>query len=138
MNFKQATTQILILSVIQKGLYRRLTVYSTGIFQRSVFTFQFLKSKIHNYVLFYSILNCIIQKIYKLSKTNLFFSHFEGTRGEKTQLFRTPDLVNLLSQHSSTMQNHNNSSSSQKPSNKKTEADVVKAASAVVAVGTVL
>ena len=23
-------------------------------------------------------------KIYKLSKTNIFFSHFEGTRGEKT------------------------------------------------------
>ena len=29
------------------------------------------------------------QKIYKLSKTNTFFSHFEGTRGEKKQIFRT-------------------------------------------------
>ena len=32
-----------------------------------------------------------LQKIYKLSKTNIFFSHFEGTRGEKTQIFRTLD-----------------------------------------------
>ena len=55
------------------------------------------------------------------------------------ELAAHPDLVNLLSHHSSsTMQNHNNSSRSQKPINKKTEADVVKAASAVVAVGTVL
>ena len=54
------------------------------------------------------------------------------------ELAAHPDLVNLLSQHSSTMQNQNNSSSSQKPINKKTEAEVVKAASAVVAVGTVL
>ena len=30
------------------------------------------------------------QKIYKLSKTNIFFSRFEGTRGEKQkQIFRT-------------------------------------------------
>ena len=29
------------------------------------------------------------QKIYKLSKTNIFFSHFEGTRGERNQIFRT-------------------------------------------------
>ena len=29
------------------------------------------------------------QKIYKLSKTNIFFSRFEGTRGEKNQIFRT-------------------------------------------------
>ena len=69
----------------------------------------------------------------------IYFSQVLREREEKNkQIFRTPDLVNLLSQHSSTMQNHNNSSSSQKPSNKKTEADVVKAASAVVAVGTVL
>ena len=38
--------------------------------------------------------NFIIQKlkskqIYKLSKTNMFSSRFEGTRGEKTQIFRT-------------------------------------------------
>ena len=31
------------------------------------------------------------QKIYKLNKTNTFFSRFEGTRGEKTQIFRTTD-----------------------------------------------
>ena len=27
--------------------------------------------------------------MYKLSKTNRFFSRFEGTRGEKKQIFRT-------------------------------------------------
>ena len=32
------------------------------------------------------------QKIYKLSKTNIFFSRFEGMRGEKIQIFRTLDL----------------------------------------------
>ena len=26
-----------------------------------------------------------------MSKTNIFFSHLEGTRGEKTQIFRTLD-----------------------------------------------
>ena len=29
------------------------------------------------------------QQMYKLRKTNIFFSRFEGTRGEKTQIFRT-------------------------------------------------
>ena len=29
------------------------------------------------------------QKIYKLSKTNIFLSSFEGTRREKNQIFRT-------------------------------------------------
>ena len=33
------------------------------------------------------------QKTYKLSKTNIFFSHFEGTRKDKNQLFRTLDTV---------------------------------------------
>ena len=31
--------------------------------------------------------------MYKLSKTNIFFSHFEGKRGEKNQIFRTKDNV---------------------------------------------
>ena len=39
--------------------------------------FQFLNDKIHNYVFL----------LYKLSKTNTFFSRFEGTRGEKTKYF---------------------------------------------------
>ena len=52
------------------------------------------------------------------------------------ELAAHPDLVNLLSHHDK--MNQNISSSSQKPMNKKTEAEVVKAASAVVAVGTVL
>ena len=32
-----------------------------------------------------------LKKIYKLSKTNIVFSHFEGTRGEKKQIFCTQD-----------------------------------------------
>ena len=36
-----------------------------------------------------------LKKIYQLSKTDIFFSRFEGTRGEKTQIFRT--LVPRLS-----------------------------------------
>ena len=62
--------------------------------------FQFLNDKIHNYVLFDIIVNFIIQKlknkhtflkkpqkVAKLSKAK--FSHFEGTRGDKNQIFRT-------------------------------------------------
>ena len=41
-----------------------------------MFTFQFLSDKIEKVTHF-------SQKIYKLSKTNIFFSHFEGTIGEK-------------------------------------------------------
>jgi hypothetical protein len=57
-----------------------------------------LNDKNHNYVkkhnceFYHSKIENIThfpQKIYKLSKTNIFFSHFEGTRGEKTQIFRT-------------------------------------------------
>ena len=33
-------------------------------------------------------------KIYKLSKPNIFFARFEGTRGEKTQVFRTTVTLN--------------------------------------------
>ena len=33
--------------------------------------------------------------MYKLSKTNIFFSRFEGTRGEKNQIFRTLDIEPL-------------------------------------------
>ena len=41
-----------------------------------------------------------LKKIEKLSKTNIFFSHFEGTRGEKKpQIFRT--LVELFLMDSS-------------------------------------
>ena len=28
----------------------------------------------------------------RVSKTNIFFSRFEGMRGEKTQIFRTKDI----------------------------------------------
>ena len=62
--------------------------------------FQFLNDKIHNYVLFDIIVNFVIQKlknkhtflkkpqkVAKLSKAK--FSRFEGTRGDKNQIFRT-------------------------------------------------
>ena len=35
------------------------------------------------------------QKIYKLSKTNTFFSHFEGTRGEEKTNISHPSHRNL-------------------------------------------
>ena len=35
------------------------------------------------------------QKIYKLSKTNIFFSRFEGTIGEKKHIFRNPETCHL-------------------------------------------
>ena len=65
-----------------------------------MFTFQFLNDKSHNYVRKKIIvIDFIIQKlkikdnsdkkIYKLRKTNTFFSRFKGTRGEKTQIFCT-------------------------------------------------
>ena len=37
-----------------------------------------------------------LQKIYKLSKTNIFFSRLEGTRGENTQIFRTLEAIKEL------------------------------------------
>ena len=62
--------------------------------------FQFLNDKIHTYVLFDTIVNFIIQKlknkhtflkkpqkVAKLSKAK--FSRFEGTRGDKNQIFPT-------------------------------------------------
>ena len=55
------------------------------------FIFQKLKSK-----------HTSRQEIYKLRKTNTFFSRFEGTRGEKkTQIFRT-----LVVQASAFLQNY--------------------------------
>ena len=37
-----------------------------------------------------------LQKIYKLSKTNIFFSHFEGTRGEKTKYFAPQQQLHIM------------------------------------------
>ena len=65
-----------------------------------MFTFQFLNDKIYNYVIFDIIANFIIQKLKskhtflkeytnQAKLTAIFFSGFEGTRGEKTQIFRT-------------------------------------------------
>ena len=42
-----------------------------------MFIFQFLNGRIHNYV----------KKTSQLSKTNIFFSCFEGMRGEKIKCF---------------------------------------------------
>ena len=47
-----------------------------------MFTFQFLHTSLKKYT--------------KLSKTNIFFSHFGGTRGEKNpQTFRTPETCHV-------------------------------------------
>ena len=65
-----------------------------------MFIFQFLNDKIYNYVLFDIIVNFIFQKlknthfpqkVYKLSKAK--FSRFEGTRGDKNQIFRTIEYI---------------------------------------------
>ena len=65
-----------------------------------MFTFQFLNDRIYNYLspkkhnceFYHSKIEKYThfpQKIYKLNKTNIFFSHFERKRADKTQIFRT-------------------------------------------------
>ena len=54
-----------------------------------------MNDEIHNYG-FFDIIEKethFPQKIYKLSKTNIFFSRSEGKRGEKTQIFRTFAII---------------------------------------------
>ena len=57
-----------------------------------MFTLQFLNDKIHNYGFFDIIVNFIIQKLkskhtflknIQAEQTNIFFSHFDETGGEK-------------------------------------------------------
>ena len=58
---------------------------------------QFLNDRIHNYYAKKTInskFENFPQKIYKLSKTNTFFSRFEATRGEKTKYFAPKILTN--------------------------------------------
>ena len=76
----------LIPSKREKNILVLLILY---IFEGSVFTFQFSNNKSHSYVFFWH--NCesyhskieksthFPQKIHKLSKTCIFFSHFERT-----------------------------------------------------------
>ena len=69
----------------------------------SLFIFQFLNHKIHNYVLLEIILNFTIQKLknklpQKISKVSKAkFSRFGVTREVKNQIFRTKDAANLMS-----------------------------------------
>ena len=69
--------------------FAQLVWLSCIFFEGSVFTFQFLNDKIQNYVKNKHNCEFYHSKIYKLSKTNTFFPRFEGTRGERNQIFRT-------------------------------------------------
>ena len=68
---------------------------SLYIFLREVcllFNFWMIKFTI---MFFFWKVNTLPSKIYNLRKTNIFFSRFEGTRGEKNQIFRTKDARDL-------------------------------------------
>ena len=82
-----------------------------------MFIFQFLNDKIHNYVLFDIIVNFthFPQKIYKLSKTNIFFSCFERTRGEEKNISHlSQDAADLNSQESKDEKSKSEKSKSEK------------------------
>ena len=80
-----------------------------------MFTFPFLNDKIYNYVqkthnceFYFSKLkvNTLLSKHIQtkqnlLSKTDILFSHFEGTRGEKTKIFRTLEVTGAQEFHAS-------------------------------------
>ena len=70
------------------------------LFEESVFIFQFLNNKIHNYVLFAIIVHFIIQK-WKNKHTFIQTekaksSHFDRTRGDKKQIFPTYVVEKVL------------------------------------------
>ena len=54
--------------------------------------------------------------MYKLSKTNTFFFFFDGTRGEKTQIFPTI-VTHFPASNPNPMPNYNNSTNSSALSN---------------------
>ena len=58
-----------------------------------MFSFQFLNDKIHNSVFSFKIekKTHFPQRIYKLSRSNIFFSRFEGMRGEKKNISHQGD-----------------------------------------------
>ena len=80
------------------------------LFEESVFIFQFLNNKMHNYVLFNTFVHFIIQKLKnkhtflktekaKFSLRETFIqtekaksSHFDRMRGDKNQIFPTLDM----------------------------------------------
>ena len=63
------------------------------LFEESVFIFQSLNNKMHNYVLFAIIVNFNIQKLKNkqtfIQTEKAKSSHFDRTRGEKNQIFPT-------------------------------------------------
>ena len=63
------------------------------LFEESVFIFQFLNNKMHNYVLFNTFVHFFIQKLKNkhtfLKTEKAKFSHFDRTRGDKKQIFPT-------------------------------------------------
>ena len=71
------------------------------LFEESVFIFQFLNNKMHNYVLFAIIVHFNIQKLKNkqtfIQTEKAKSSHFDRTRGDKTQIF--PTLIPLSIQY---------------------------------------
>ena len=67
------------------------------LFEESVFIFQFMNNKMHNYVLFNTFVHFIIQKL--KNKQNFIqtekakSSYFDRTRGDKNQIFPTLVLI---------------------------------------------
>ena len=63
------------------------------LFEESVFIFQFLNNKMHNYALFNTFVHFIIQKLKKqhtfIQAEKAKSSHFDRTRGDKKQIFPT-------------------------------------------------
>ena len=63
------------------------------LFEESVFIFQFLNNKMHNYVLFAIIVHFNIQKLKNkqtfIQTEKAKSSHFDRTRGDKKQIFPT-------------------------------------------------
>ena len=63
------------------------------LFEETVFIFQFLNNKMHNYVLFNTFVHFIIQKLKNkhtfIQTEKAKSSHFDRTRGDKNQIFPT-------------------------------------------------
>ena len=68
------------------------------LFEESVFIFQFLNNKMHNYVLFAIIVRFNFQKLKNkqtfIQTEKAKSSHFDRMRGDKNQIFPTLVLTN--------------------------------------------
>ena len=72
------------------------------LFEESVFIFQFLNNKMHNYVFFAIIVHFNIQKLKNkqtfIQTEKAKSSHFDRTRGDKNKIFRTKDTISYFLQ----------------------------------------